>query len=298
MSRLLLTIAVIAAATPQAECADARAAWALASCDTKAAPCSRSAAALAWASARPCECGGTSPDCPCNAKPNPKGLVWRPAPKGDVNAGKVLYLIEPGKCIDGKGCTPEKIVGGLTIGTNDYQPFDGTRWGKSCKPPIELPTASADDVAELLAVALVGAIAGGDFADDCPGGVCPPRRFGPVTTYTIPAAPSATTFSGGVTQAVQDGSGYSVVAVGEVRRFAPLRRLLSAPFRAIQAVRQRRASAVIEFVQPAAAVGSTLTTYAWQPTASYTLQPVTESVPVTRYQWVPNTPAVPSKPAK
>lgn len=238
----------------------------------------KAAAALAWASA--CKCG---PDClcpDCQCEKNPRGLEWRPA-VNDANAGKVIYLVEPGKCT-GQGCTPDKIVGGVTVSSGDYQPFDGKKWGKSSKPPIALPKLEADDAARIIATALIG-IVSEDF-NDCPTGRCPPNMATSTSFY------GASFYGGGTGVSSFASADTSTIVVADRRR-GPLRRLLSAPFRAIRAARQ---AARVEFV--AAPVEATR--YEMTPVA--TLQPVTRNVPVTRYEWVPITPAKPEakQPAK
>lgn len=252
-------------------------AWASALKDQKAA-------AFAWASAK-CPCG---PDCKCDDCQCPKnlrGLEWKPAPKGDVNHGKVMYLVEPRKCGELE-CTKEKIVGGITIETGDYQPFDGRKWGASCKPPIAFPKLEADEAARIIAAALIGLVSD---EPDCPPGIKCPQQAG--------AFPSAT-FSGGGTGVVVEGGGGPVFAVAESRPRGPLRRLITAPFRAIRAVRQARAAsfevaAPLTFTTFAAPrpIATSFTTYKAVPDATFTLQPVTKQVPVTTYQWIKSEPA-------
>jgi hypothetical protein len=93
-------------------------------------------------------------------------------------------------------------------------------------------------------------------------------------------------------------SSYSEVSADSffAARSGPLRRLLTAPSRAIGAARANRTK--FEPVQSAPANVAlpmqtqiiqagrpTLITYGWQKSGEYELKAVTESVPVTRYQW-------------
>lgn len=300
MYRMLLTIAFLMSATPFAECAppcpEAALAWANASpsrSDVKAC------AALAWAAAKPCECDGTTPDCPC--KLNPKGLIWKPAPKGDVNFGQVMYLYEPEKCEKGKPCIPEKVIGGVTLSSGEYHPFDGKKWGKRSDVPADAPAPTAKEAAAIIAAGLIGLVS--TEADDCPpGSVCARQQTMWFAGNPIPTATSGPAFTTvGAASGFSSGTSYSsVVVVGEVQRMGPLRRIFGAPFRAIRAMRSQRFAYYVEPSQQveSATVGATVTTYAWQPTATYTLQPVTETIPITRYQWVQTAPQLPAKPAK
>ena len=214
---------------------------------------------------------------------NSRGLYWS-------REGVELRLIEPGKCPLGKPCNSWKVIGGFN---GEYRPWDGFKWGPVCEPPIPLPKLPFDEVARMIAAGLVAAVA----EDDCPGlncPICPPASVQRSAFYSTGGSPAYTGLGSftTVTTSFSETSADSYVAVRSGPR--GLRRLLTAPFRAIAAARANRTTFVpVQNVsttppmqtQIVQAGPPTLTTYGWQKTGEYELKPVTESVPVTRYQW-------------
>lgn len=185
------------------------------------------AGTFAWAS-HSCPCGPNCPcpegNCQCNT-PKMTGVEWKQPEKGDPNAGKVIYLVQPKHCY-GTFCTPEKVIGGWSVPDHQYRAFDGQKWGPATAPPLPPPHVQAEAV---LASLLVGLVYDEvpircDTDKDCPN--CPPN--------SSQAPPSSS--CGGGTATSRGGAGV-VFAVAERRH--PLRRLLSAPFRALRAMRHR-----------------------------------------------------------
>jgi hypothetical protein len=200
-----------------------------------------------------------------------------------------LRLIEPGKCPLGKPCNSWKVIGGFN---GEYRPWDGLQWGPVCEPPIPLPKLPFDEAARMIAAGLVWAVA----ENDCPGPNCPNcpptsvQRSAMHSTGGSPASNGGGSFTTATT-GYGEVSADSFVAARSGPR-GPLRRLLTASFRAIAAARANRTTFVPVHSAPMPTLivetgPPTLTTYGWQKTGEYELTPVAESVPVTRYQWAP-----------
>jgi hypothetical protein len=166
------------------------------------------------------------------------------------------------------------------------------------------PKTVADAASVVAASVLVGLVAPDfDMQPVCPGPDCPDcpqqvRRGGSIL-YGAPQS-----FSGGGVAApsVTYSRGESVtVSAGRSR--GPLRRL----FGAVRAARAAR-FAILQPVDPvpppdagyqvASAGPRTFTKYQTVPVETYTLEPVTESVPVVRYRWVPQSAKAEQMPPK
>lgn len=186
--------------------------------------------------------------------------------------------------IVGRPCTADKLNQTATLpgSCTDSQISEALKVQPNCPAsqpvsPFRVSEAEFNGLPAMLAAAAIGAMS--TEQEPCFGPEC--FAPGPVAWRgTVPMQVGTSTFGGsGWT------SGQPVAAnVYYGRRFRPFQRLANA-IRAARAARLARRTPVAP--QPVETVqATTVTRYEWKPVATYSLQPVTESVPVTKYRWV------------
>lgn len=144
MRHFILAAVSTAALTTTGRAHDPRAAWAWASAGNSkpAEQCPKSA--WAWVSAKPCECNGESPDCPCNEPSAKADAIDKPAEQLPRIVESVGTWVRDPRYTHINRWSGGKIVGAWFPDRSVFIPYDAAKgsWGE----PTTRPRPTADEV--------------------------------------------------------------------------------------------------------------------------------------------------------
>lgn len=266
----------------------------------------------------PCECKVTSESCACHDQKAAYSKFYDEALKADKPL--VLFVGQPSRKIGdalavrydgaelpagtkspcvivGRGCNGETLnrTAVLPGEPSDARIREAIKVQPVCPVFPKPQKASQADFHGLPAMIAAAAIGAMTEQVPCVGPDCSPALFAGRGVGVVPPMQVGTYTGGGGWSSV--AADYAVADVYYARTIrGPMRRLFAA-WRSARAARMMSFRAVpVQTVpqQMVSAQPTTFTRYEWQPVATYTLEPVTESVPVTRYRWVEKKPETPA----